>query len=46
VTHDSRVASIASRVLTMTDGLISDETVLGEPRDSRESLRHVMRVEA
>jgi putative ABC transport system ATP-binding protein len=46
VTHDSRVASIASRVLTMTDGLISNETQLAEPRDSRESLRHVMRVEA
>ena len=45
VTHDSRVASIAGRVLTMTDGLIADETRLAEPRDSRAALEHVMRVE-
>ena len=46
VTHDARVASIASRILTMIDGLIAEETVLEESNDSREALSHVMRVEA
>ena len=46
VTHDSRVASIATRVLTMTDGLITEEAVLSAPSGSRETLAHVMRVEA
>ena len=46
ITHDSRVASIAGRVLTMTDGRISEETVLNAPRDPRAALAHVMRVEA
>ena len=46
VTHDSRVASIAGRVLTMSDGRIADETVLAEPKDPNEALSHVMRVEA
>ena len=46
VTHDARVASIAGRVLTMSDGVISEETMLATPSDSREALAHVMRVEA
>ena len=46
VTHDARVASIASRVLTMSDGRIAEETVLSTPSDTRESLAHVLRVEA
>jgi putative ABC transport system ATP-binding protein len=46
VTHDSRVASVAARVLTMSDGLIAGETVLGEPRDPAEALAHVMTVGA
>jgi putative ABC transport system ATP-binding protein len=45
VTHDSRVASIASRVLTMTDGRISDETILTPPADPGAALSHVMKVE-
>lgn len=46
VTHDSRVASIASRVLTMADGAIENETILTSPKDPREALAQVMRVEA
>ncbi len=46
VTHDSRVASVARRVLTMSDGLISGETVLGEPRDPAEALGRVLTVGA
>jgi putative ABC transport system ATP-binding protein len=46
VTHDSRVASIASRVLTLSDGVIAEETVLSAPNDTRSALAHVMRVEA
>ncbi|MGE3074648.1 MAG: ABC transporter ATP-binding protein [Dehalococcoidia bacterium] len=46
VTHDSRVASTASRVLTLSDGVISRETPLAPGRDPSEALAHVMRVEA
>jgi putative ABC transport system ATP-binding protein len=45
VTHDSRVASIASRVLTMSDGRIANETVLETPADPGAALSHVMKVE-
>lgn len=45
VTHDARVASIASRVLTMSDGRITDETRLAEPSPESRALEAVMRVE-
>ncbi|MGE0601763.1 MAG: ABC transporter ATP-binding protein [Dehalococcoidia bacterium] len=45
VTHDSRVASIASRVLTLSDGVIARETALATG-DPSEALARVMRVEA
>jgi putative ABC transport system ATP-binding protein len=32
VTHDARVAAIADRVVTLRDGLVADEVVLGEAR--------------
>ena len=32
VTHDARVAAIADRVITLRDGLVADEVVLGEAR--------------
>ncbi len=44
VTHDSRVASIASRVLTLSDGVIAKETALSSAGDPSEALARVMRV--
>ena len=45
VTHDSRVASIASRVLTMSDGRIVEEARLSDPSPASRALDAVMRVE-
>jgi len=46
VTHDSRVASIANRVLRMTDGRIVDETLVDTTADTHAALQRVMSVEA
>lgn len=45
VTHDSRVASISSRILTMSDGRMVNETTLNATADAANALGRVMRVE-
>ncbi len=45
VTHDSRVASISGRILTMSDGRVANETVLGATSDAENALGRVIRVE-
>jgi putative ABC transport system ATP-binding protein len=45
VTHDARVAAAADRVVTMRDGLV-DETRLGDSRDARQVLSHLIGLEA
>lgn len=45
VTHDSRVASISGRILTMTDGRMANELTLDATADARDALGRVMRVE-
>jgi putative ABC transport system ATP-binding protein len=46
VTHDARVASIASRVITMRDGTIVDDTRLTSNEPSAELLAQLVRLEA
>jgi putative ABC transport system ATP-binding protein len=45
VTHDAPVASAADRVVTVRDGLVVDETRLGEGRDARNVLSHLIGLE-
>ena len=46
VTHDARVAAAADRVVTMRDGLVVDETRLGEGGDARNVLSQLIGLES
>jgi putative ABC transport system ATP-binding protein len=46
VTHDARVAAVGDRVVSMRDGLVVDETRLGETRDVATVLSHLIGLEA
>jgi putative ABC transport system ATP-binding protein len=46
VTHDSRVASAADRVITMRDGRITDETTMATPREDPLLLSRLVQLEA
>jgi putative ABC transport system ATP-binding protein len=46
VTHDARVAAAADRVVTMRDGLLVDETRLGEAREVSTVLSRLIGLEA
>jgi putative ABC transport system ATP-binding protein len=45
VTHDARVAAVADRVISLRDGLVVDETRLGDRRDAPIALSQLMQLE-